>query len=220
MTPAVSDLDDEDVASSSPSSPSKPDIPRFTSIVELGKGTFGKVWKAYDNKLKKKVAVKQYNELNCGNWGFSTSALREISFLKFLQHKHLANLIDIVYDNPTSDSCLLLVMELEDTDLNKWLCKHQGKIQINQCQRISYQILLGCDYLHSRRVMHRDIKPDNILMNESTGIVKITDLGASRLHDRSQRCKYTSPVQALWYRAPEVLLGDIYGESIDLWSIG
>ena len=195
---------------------------RIEIINVLGEGTYGEVWRAFDLKLNTEVAVKRFKELNCPRWGFSVSALREITFLKSLNHKNLSNLIDVIYEGDITSQNLLLIMELEDMNLDKWMSRKRGNIELFDCSLIINQILSGCNYLHQRHILHRDIKPDNILINQRTGCVKIADLGLARVYDcNNSDSRYSTYVQALWYRAPEILLGESsYNEKIDIWSIG
>merc|ERR1711953_1329747 len=80
-----------------------------------------------------------------------------------------------------------------------------------------WQILCGVDFLHSHRIVHRDIKPQNILLANS-GSLKLADFGLARIYDFN--ALLTSTVVTLWYRAPEVLLGTTYATPVDIWSCG
>jgi len=81
------------------------------------------------------------------------------------------------------------------------------------------QILLGLNYCHQNRVLHRDLKPQNLLINKA-GDLKLADFGLARAFQLPIRT-YTHEVVTLWYRPPEILLGtDIYHTSIDIWSVG
>jgi cell division protein kinase 4 len=80
-----------------------------------------------------------------------------------------------------------------------------------------HQILSGVDFLHSNRIFHRDLKPQNILITKD-GRVKLADFGLARIYEQTQIL--TSVVVTLWYRAPEVLLQANYASSVDIWSCG
>lgn len=76
-------------------------------------------------------------------------------------------------------------------------------------------MLTGVDFLHANRIIHRDLKPQNLLLS-SQGHLKIADFGLAKTYDSEM--KLTSVVVTLWYRAPEVLLGQGYNSAVDIWS--
>jgi len=84
-------------------------------------------------------------------------------------------------------------------------------------QEIMHQVLCGVDFLHTHRVIHRDLKPQNLLVT-STGSIKLADFGLAKTYDFEMRL--TSVVVTLWYRSPEVLLGLPYATPVDIWSCG
>lgn len=85
---------------------------------------------------------------------------------------------------------------------------------------IIYQLLLSLEYCHANRVVHRDLKPQNILVERDTLRVKLADFGLARLFKFPAR-EYTHEIITLWYRAPEVLLGtEVYFPTVDVWSVG
>ncbi len=85
---------------------------------------------------------------------------------------------------------------------------------------IIYQLLLALDYCHSNRVIHRDLKPQNVLINKSDLRIKLADFGLARSYYYPIR-EYTHEIITLWYRAPEVLLGtEKYSQTVDIWSVG
>lgn len=88
---------------------------------------------------------------------------------------------------------------------------------LNELQEMMHQILCGVDFLHTHRVIHRDLKPQNLLVT-STGNIKLADFGLAKTYDFEMRL--TSVVVTLWYRSPEVLLGLSYATPVDIWSCG
>nr|CAD7403913.1 unnamed protein product [Timema poppensis] len=113
---------------------------------------------------------------------------------------------------------LFLVFEHVDQDLACYLerCPDPG-LPPTRIKHLVFQILSGVDFLHSHRIIHRDLKPQNILVT-NTGIVKLADFGLAKTYDFEMRL--TSVVVTLWYRAPEVLLGQPYATSVDIWACG
>jgi len=92
-------------------------------------------------------------------------------------------------------------------------------LDISITKSILYQLLQAVEYLHSKCVLHRDLKPQNILINDQ-GFTKLADFGLARAYQIPLR-PYTHEVITLWYRAPEILLGTLeYSTAVDIWSIG
>ena len=199
----------------------------YSKIDQVGEGTFGKVYKAEyrdpSNKTGKPeiVALKKIlmdNEKE----GFPITAIREIMILKRLNHKNILRLIEIVTSKPKEKNKfrgnVYLVFEYMEHDISG-LSDMKMSFTISAIKCIMYQILCGIDYLHKNNIIHRDIKSANILLNNK-GEIKIGDFGLARIITSNNK-KYTNRVVTLWYRAPELLLGETaYGASIDMWSIG
>ena len=128
--------------------------------------------------------------------------------------------MDVVYERPYRSSgkspTIYLCLDLMDTDLAALVHEPDYQFTPWRLQKIAKQILEGLEYLHDRNIAHRDLKPQNVLMNKE-GIVKVADFGlAKKLRKIS-----TLNVVSLWYRAPELLLGlKNYSPNIDIWSLG
>jgi len=116
---------------------------------------------------------------------------------------------------------LQLVFEYHRDSLSDFINPKTNKRPLTnlQIKFILYQILIGVCVMHQNQILHRDIKPDNILIDDED-IIKIADFGLSRIFYEPGR-PYTPNVQTLWYRAPELLLGSRdYTMAIDMWSVG
>lgn len=104
-------------------------------------------------------------------------------------------------------------------DLKKFM-EEEKTIDKDKIRHIMFQIVSATLYLHSSKVLHRDLKPQNILIDPSNCFVKLADFGLSRCYTVPIK-PYTKEVLTLWYRAPELILGsDQYSTAIDIWSIG
>lgn len=198
----------------------------FDMIEQIGEGTYGQVYKARDQETNELVALKKVR-LEHEKEGFPITAVREIKILRQLNHKNIVNLREIVTDKQDAlefrkdKGSFYLVFEYMDHDLMGLL--ESGMVDFNEQNNagIMRQLLDGLNYCHKKNFLHRDIKCSNILMNNK-GEVKLADFGLARLYNADNRERpYTNKVITLWYRPPELLLGEErYGPAIDVWSCG
>ena len=168
----------------------------------------------------KKVRLENEKE------GFPITAVREIKILRQLNHENIVNLKEIITFkddqlNPRERTTFYLVFEYLDHDLMGLL--ESGLVNFNEAN-IAYimkQLLEGLNYCHRHNFLHRDIKCSNILMNNQ-GKIKLADFGLARMiSSKDSERPYTNKVITLWYRPPELLLGEEkYGPAIDVWSSG
>lgn len=114
---------------------------------------------------------------------------------------------------------LTLVFEFLDQDLKKYLDVCDNGLELPIMKSFLYQLLMGVAYCHHHRVLHRDLKPPNLLINRE-GQLKLADFGLARAFGIPVR-SFTHEVVTLWYRAPDVLMGSRrYSTPVDLWSVG
>lgn len=186
---------------------------RYTKLEKIGEGTYGVVYKAQDKVTKEIVALKKIR-LEAEDEGVPSTAIREISLLKELPHHNIVGLRDVVHENQK----LYLVFEYLEQDLKKYLDFVGKKMERLLIKSYLQQLIKGIAFCHSHRVLHRDLKPQNLLIDRQ-GTLKLADFGLARAFGLPVRT-FTHEVVTLWYRAPEVLLGGRqYSTPVDIWSI-
>ncbi|XP_057293336.1 cyclin-dependent-like kinase 5 [Hydractinia symbiolongicarpus] len=187
---------------------------KYEKLEKIGEGTYGTVFKAKHKDTLEVVALKRVR-LDEDDEGIPSSALREICLLKELKHKNIVRLYDVMH----SDKKLTIVFEYCDQDLKKYFDSCQGEIDPNIVKSFMYQLLRGLAFCHEKHILHRDLKPQNLLINK-TGELKLADFGLARAFGIPVRC-FSAEVVTLWYRPPDVLMGaKLYTTSIDIWSAG
>ncbi len=187
---------------------------RYQKLEKIGEGSYGVVYKAKDRVTNKIIALKRIR-LEAEDEGIPSTAIREISLLKELRHPNIVRLYDVVH----TDRKLALVFEYLDQDLKKYLDVSEGGLEPFVVKSFLYQLITGVAYCHHHRVLHRDLKPQNLLINRE-GELKLADFGLARAFCIPVR-SYTHEVVTLWYRPPDVLLGSTkYSTQVDIWSIG
>jgi len=187
---------------------------KYIKMERIGEGTYGTVYKAKDKKTGDLLALKKIR-LEDQAEGIPSTAIREIALLKQLRHNNIVKLYDVVH----TERKLTLVFEYLDQDLKKHLDTCENGLDPAQVKSFLYQLLDGIAYCHQHRVLHRDLKPQNLLINME-GELKLADFGLARAFGIPVR-SYTHEVVTLWYRAPDVLLGSQnYSTQVDIWSVG
>jgi len=190
---------------------------KYQKIEKIGEGTYGVVYKAKNRLTGDLVALKKIR-LEAEDEGIPSTAIREISILKELQHPNIVRLHDVIH----TEKKLTLVFEYLDQDLKKMLDEADGDAGLPDLDLkvLLRQLLLGVAFCHDRRVLHRDLKPQNLLINKNNQELKLADFGLARAFGIPVR-SYTHEVVTLWYRAPDVLMGSRkYSTPVDLWSVG
>ncbi|XP_045409655.1 cyclin-dependent kinase 2 isoform X3 [Lemur catta] len=187
----------------------------FQKVEKIGEGTYGVVYKAR-NKLTGEVVALKKIRLDTETEGVPSTAIREISLLKELNHPNIVKLLDVIH----TENKLYLVFEFLHQDLKKFMdASALTGIPLPLIKSYLFQLLQGLAFCHSHRVLHRDLKPQNLLIN-AEGAIKLADFGLARAFGVPVRT-YTHEVVTLWYRAPEILLGcKYYSTAVDIWSLG
>ncbi|KAF4120471.1 hypothetical protein GMORB2_2909 [Geosmithia morbida] len=179
----------------------------------VGSGTYGKVFKGLNVYTKDLVALKRIR-MEGERDGFPVTAVREIKLLQSLRHANIVNLQEVMVER---NDCFM-VFEYLSHDLTGLLNHPTFKLDESQKKHLASQLLEGLDYLHTRGVLHRDIKAANVLVS-STGVLKLADFGLARFYAKHHNLDYTNRVITIWYRSPELLLGETrYTAAVDVWS--
>lgn len=179
----------------------------------VGSGTYGKVFKGVHVYTKDMVALKKIR-MEGERDGFPVTAIREIKLLQSLNHDNVVQLREVMVEK---NDCFM-VFEYLSHDLTGLLNHPTFKLEQSHKKDLAKQLFEGLDYLHRRGVLHRDIKAANILVS-NTGQLKLADFGLARFYAKRNKLDYTNRVITIWYRSPELLLGETqYGPAVDIWS--
>ncbi|XP_034562725.1 serine/threonine-protein kinase MAK isoform X1 [Notolabrus celidotus] len=185
---------------------------RYTTLKQLGDGTYGSVLMGRSNESGELVAIKRmkrkfYSWEECMN-------LREVKSLKKLNHANVVKLKEVIRENDH----LYFVFEYMKENLYQLMKDRKKLFPESVIRNISFQILQGLAFIHKYGFFHRDMKPENLLCM-GPELVKIADFGLAR--EIRSKPPYTDYVSTRWYRAPEVLLrSSTYSSPIDLWAVG
>ncbi|KAL4787687.1 putative cell division control protein 2 kinase [Aspergillus varians] len=207
----------------------------YQKIEKIGEGTYGVVYKARELTHPNRIVALKKIRLEAEDEGVPSTAIREISLLKEMNDPNIVQLFNIVHADGHK---LYLVFEYLDLDLKKYmealpvseggrgralpdgssLSRNLG-LGDAMVKKFMAQLIEGIRYCHSHRILHRDLKPQNLLIDRD-GNLKLADFGLARAFGVPLRT-YTHEVVTLWYRSPEILLGGRqYSTGVDMWSCG
>ncbi|CUS23873.1 LAQU0S12e01948g1_1 [Lachancea quebecensis] len=200
----------------------------FDILQVLGKGSYGTVVSAIDKQVGRKprrLAIKKVTNIFAREI-LLKRAIRELKFLNFFRgHKNIVSIVDLEIVTEKPYDGLYCYQELVEYDLARVI---HSTVQFSEfhIRHFLYQILCGLKYIHSAEVVHRDLKPGNILCSIN-GTLKICDFGLARgiaqrhFGAKGAELSITNYVATRWYRAPELILSrKKYTKSIDMWAVG
>ncbi|XP_069739092.1 cyclin-dependent kinase 16-like isoform X4 [Phaenicophaeus curvirostris] len=185
----------------------------YVKLDKLGEGTYATVYKGRSKLTENLVALKEIRLEH--EEGAPCTAIREVSLLRDLKHANVVTLHDIVH----TPQCLTLVFEYLDRDLKQYLDDCGSVISMHNVRLFLFQLLRGLAFCHRHKVLHRDLKPQNLLLSRR-GDLKLADFGLARAKSIPTKT-YSNEVVTLWYRPPDILLGSTeYSTQIDMWGVG
>ena len=181
----------------------------------IGEGTYGKVKLATHIQTNEKVAIKFINKKKLTHEGDNERILNEIKIMTSLNHPNILKAFE-VFDDEIN---YYIVMERPDKgDLFNYICS-KGRLSMDEASFIYYQIVNAIQYLHKNKIVHRDMKPENLMLTKDM-IVKIGDFGLSK-YFKSKEIRLETNCGSPCYSAPEVLRGNRYKPiPVDIWGIG
>mmetsp|Transcript_30579 Transcript_30579/g.79778 ORF Transcript_30579/g.79778 Transcript_30579/m.79778 type:complete len:422 (+) Transcript_30579:244-1509(+) len=188
----------------------------YERLGKIDEGAYGIVWRARDKEnglvyALKKIKLKDERE------GFPITSLREVNLLLNLDHPNIVNVREVVVGDTLDE--IFMVMEYLEHDFRNLLDVMPHPFGQSEVKCLLQQLLEATAYMHKNWVIHRDLKTSNLLMN-GEGVLKICDFGLAREYGDPIK-KYTPLVVTLWYRPPELLMGQkIYSTAVDMWSVG
>ncbi|NXW28801.1 CDK17 kinase, partial [Phaetusa simplex] len=178
----------------------------YIKLEKLGEGTYATVYKGRSKLTENLVALKEIRLEH--EEGAPCTAIREGDNFFFFSYLEFQILLDF-----------FLTKVLLDKDLKQYMDDCGNIMSMHNVKLFLYQILRGLAYCHRRKVLHRDLKPQNLLINEK-GELKLADFGLARAKSVPTKT-YSNEVVTLWYRPPDVLLGSSeYSTQIDMWGVG
>ncbi|KAL7602299.1 hypothetical protein Lser_V15G26409 [Lactuca serriola] len=182
---------------------------QYEILKEIGSGSYGVVWGAWDEHTDEVFAIKKL-KMRC-NSAKEYINLTEVKALRKMNHPNIIKLKEIIKE----DDSLYLVLEYMECSLCERMTCRKKPFSEDEIRDLCFQIFQGLAYMHDNGYFHRDLKPENLLVSKD--VIKIADLGLA--HEMNGK-PATDNIGSRWYSAPEVLLGQEYDSSVDMWAMG
>ncbi|QRV97620.1 cyclin-dependent kinase [Ceratobasidium sp. AG-Ba] len=188
----------------------------YERLNHIEEGTYGVVFRARDKETGEIVALKKL-KLDEEKNGFPITSLREVMALMVCKHEHVVGVREIVVGDTLTQ--VFIVMDFIEHDLKQLLTQMPKPFLQSEIKTLLRQLISAVAHCHANWVLHRDLKTSNLLMN-NRGQIKVADFGLARTFG-DPLGDMTQLVVTLWYRAPELLLGEAaYSTAVDMWSVG
>jgi nemo like kinase len=199
--------------------PSQQPVTTVNPEQPIGYGSFGVVWSVVNSRTGQRAALKKIPSIHQSLLG-CIRTFREVKILCELDNENLLSATDLIQPPVLEHFTDVYIMSpLMESDLHQIIVSAQ-QLTEDHVKVFVYQVLRGLKYLHSAGVIHRDLKPGNLLVN-SNCLLKICDFGFSRAIEPDRNTPMTLEVVTQYYRAPELLAGcKHYDTAIDMWSVG
>ncbi|KAG7386692.1 Cell cycle control protein 50A [Phytophthora pseudosyringae] len=190
---------------------------RYELLEKIGNGAFGEVHRAKDLESGEIRAVKRLRLNDDGQLSAVPAAqFQEIEAMRQLQHPNIVKLLDVVPDG----SYIALVLEYMPTDLLSVVRNRAERLHAADVRGLLRMLLHGVACCHEHSILHRDLKPGNLLLS-ADGVLKLSDFGLATVFVGQQGHSYSHQVATRWYRAPELLFGTRhYDAAVDMWAVG
>ena len=184
---------------------------------KLGEGAFGSVRLGINKQTGEKVAIKILEKNKIKKYEDKLRIQREVDLLKKLRHPNIVRLYSII---ETEKQILLITEYIKGKELFHYILLKKKLSEEEACYYFN-QIVSGVEYLHRLKIAHRDIKSENLIIEQNTKLIKIIDFGLSNTYGDKDEEILRSSCGSPLYAAPEMLKGEYYkGSTVDIWSIG
>ncbi|MCX7704306.1 MAG: protein kinase, partial [Planctomycetota bacterium] len=194
-------------------------LERYIAVGELGHGAMGVVYLAKDMRLDEFIAMKMMPSEFVSDKDAIERMREETRLARSLRHENITAIYDFQIDRK-KNACFITMEFVDGKDLGTMVRKEGKRFSAEEVLSILRQVAAALDYAHSKKIIHRDIKPKNIMVSKD-GIVKVMDFGiAKRVQDSVSKVSQTFVMGTPGYMAPEHLLGEKIDHRIDVYSLG
>ncbi len=191
---------------------------RYRLIAPLGEGGMATLWRAVDEQLDREVAVKLLRPQFGADPGFTARFKQEARSAGQLAHPNIVSVYD--YGTDPIDAAQFIVMQLVDGEDLAAVLRDRGRLSINDAVRVAAEVASALEAAHRRGIVHRDVKPGNILITEDDRSVKVTDFGIARAVSEASMTVTGTTLGSVHYFSPEQARGDEVTGASDVYSLG